>query len=183
MICYINAGAYENFRPDHASFPSSILGKSDGWAGERWLDIRRLSVIQPIMARRFDMCRGKGFDAVEPDNLEAYDNNSGFPVTAAQQLAFNRMIAKLAHDRSMSVGLKNDLSQAGVLAPAFDFAVNEQCFQYSECSSLRPFLAAGKAVFNAEYSIAPKAFCGKAKALGVSAMRKHLSLDAWRQAC
>ena len=69
------------------------------------------------------------------------------------------------------------------LLPAFDFAVNEQCFQYAECARLRPFVAAGKAVLQVEYELAPRIFCRSAKALGFSSMRKRLSLDSWRQAC
>ena len=76
MICYIDVGTAEKFRPDYASFPASVLGRSNGWPGERWLDIRQLGVIEPIMAARFQMCREKGFDAVEPDNIEAFSNKS-----------------------------------------------------------------------------------------------------------
>ena len=183
VICYINVGAYENFRPDHAAFPKALLGRTDGWPGERWLDIRRTAVLGPIMARRFDMCRAKGFDAVEPDLVEGYANTTGFPLTAREQLAYNRLIAGLAHARGLSVGLKNDLGQIPALLPAFDFAVNEQCFQYAECGRLRPFIAAGKAVLHVEYERAPAIFCRQAKALGFSSMRKRLSLDSWRQAC
>ncbi len=183
VICYVNVGAYEDFRPDRAAFPKAVLGRGDGWPGERWLDIRRTDVLGPIMARRFDMCRAKGFDAVEPDLVEGYANSTGFPLKAADQLVYNRLIARLAHERGLSVGLKNDLGQIAALLPVFDFAVNEQCFQYAECTALRRFVAAGKAVLQVEYELAPKAFCGTAKALGFSSMRKHLSLDAWRQAC
>ena len=65
----------------------------------------------------------------------------------------------------------------------FDFAVNEQCFQYHECGTYQPFLAAGKAVLNVEYALPRGRFCDRAAALGIVAMRKHLELDAWRQAC
>ena len=47
----------------------------------------------------------------------------------------------------------------------------------------RVFLRAGKAVFNLEYSLAPAAFCDKAKAMGFMSMRKRLSLDASRTPC
>ena len=50
------------------------------------------------------MCRTKGFDAVEPDNMDGYANRTGFPVTAADQLLHNRLIAGLAHDRGLAVG-------------------------------------------------------------------------------
>lgn len=182
-ICYLNAGAYEDFRPDRSSFAPSLLGASDGWQGERWLDIRRLDELRPVMAARIDMCRAKGFDAVEPDNVDGYANDTGFPLTAADQLAFNRMIAALAHTRGLAVGLKNDLAQVPQLVGDFDFAVNEQCAEYRECEELTPFVAEGKAVFEAEYALPTARFCPDAHRLRFSALRKHLNLDAWRQPC
>lgn len=88
-----------------------MRGEGNGWEGERWLDVRRLAELEPLIGKRFDMCREKGFDAVEPDNMDGYRNKSGFPLTAEDQLKYNRLIAKLAHDRGLSVGLKNDLDQ------------------------------------------------------------------------
>ncbi|MET8407995.1 endo alpha-1,4 polygalactosaminidase [Streptomyces sp. NPDC005195] len=183
VICYINAGAWESFRPDRGAFPASVLGRSDGWSGERWLDIRRRSVLRPIMAARFDMCRAKGFDAVEPDLTDAYTNDTGFPLTAAHQLAYNRMIADLAHERGMAVGLKNDLEQIPDLVDDFDFAVNEQCAEFDECPSLSPFIKADKAVFHVEYSEPKRTFCPIAKRLGLDSMRKRLALGRWRSPC
>ncbi|WHM39034.1 endo alpha-1,4 polygalactosaminidase [Streptomyces sp. BPTC-684] len=183
VICYVSTGAWEDFRPDADRFPKSVLGKSNGWKGERWLDVRRTDVLGPLMAERFDMCREKGFDAVEPDNMDGYDNETGFPLTAAQQLAYNRLIARLAHDRGLAVGLKNDLDQIPELVGDFDFAVNEQCAEFGECDQLAPFVKAGKAVFNVEYKLAPGKFCDAARGLRLSAMRKELDLGTWRQAC
>ncbi|MFJ8276771.1 endo alpha-1,4 polygalactosaminidase [Streptomyces griseoviridis] len=183
VICYINVGAWEKFRPDQADFPASVLGRTNGWAGERWLDIRRLDVLRPLMAARFDMCRDKGFDAVEPDLVEGYGNDTGFPLTAADQLRFNRMIADLAHRRGLSVGLKNDLPQIPQLLAHFDFAVNEECAQYGECARLAPFIEAGKAVFHVEYKEKPAAFCAESRRLGLSSMQKRLDLDVWRKPC
>ncbi|MFJ6703486.1 MULTISPECIES: endo alpha-1,4 polygalactosaminidase [unclassified Streptomyces] len=183
VICYINAGAWESFRPDRAAFPASVLGRSDGWRGERWLDIRRRSLLRPLMAARFDMCRAKGFDAVEPDLADAYSNDTGFPLTAADQLAYNRMIADLAHERGLAVGLKNDLEQIPDLVGDYDFAVNEQCAEYHECQALSPFVAAGKAVFHVEYHVPESTFCPLAKRLGLDSMRKRLALGRWRSPC
>ncbi|MFD7713088.1 endo alpha-1,4 polygalactosaminidase [Streptomyces sp. NPDC059785] len=183
VICYINAGAWEDFRPDQGDFPRSVLGSPNGWAGERWLDIRRLSVLRPVMERRIDMCRDKGFDAVEPDLLEGYADDTGFPLTERDQLAYNRMIADIAHDRGLSVGLKNDLPQIPQLLGHFDFAVNEECAQFDECERLTPFVRAGKAVFHVEYAEPVHAFCAESRRLGLSSMRKRLELDVWRTPC
>ncbi|MFD9481232.1 MULTISPECIES: endo alpha-1,4 polygalactosaminidase [Streptomyces] len=182
-ICYISTGAWEDFRPDAEAFPKTLLGEGNGWEGERWLDIRRLAELEPLMGKRFDMCKVKGFDAVEPDNMDGYANRSGFPLTADDQLKYNRLIARLAHDRGMSVGLKNDLDQIPELVGDFDFAVNEQCVEYEECDRYAPFTDAGKAVFHVEYEGKPKRWCPQARAAKLSSLQKRYDLDAWRQTC
>jgi hypothetical protein len=184
VICYVNAGAYENWRPDRRRFPSAVLGRAlDGWAGERWLDVRRWDVLGPIMKARFRSCRDKGFDGVEPDNVDGYANRSGFPLTGAHQLAYNRRLAALAHSLGLAVGLKNDVEQAAALAPAFDFAINEECAAYAECAALRVFTRAGKPVFHVEYERPVGNFCATTRALGFTSMRKKSRLDAWRETC
>ncbi|MGV9249563.1 endo alpha-1,4 polygalactosaminidase [Streptomyces sp. NPDC003710] len=183
VICYVNVGAWENFRPDQNAFPHSLLGRANGWQGERWLDIRRRSVLRPLIERRFDMCRAKGFDAVEPDLVEGYANATGFALTAGDQLAYNRMIAEIAHDRGLSAGLKNDLPQIPQLQRDFDFAVNEECAQYDECSSLTPFIKAGKAVFHVEYAEPTEKFCAQSRRLKLSSMLKKPQLGVWRKPC
>jgi hypothetical protein len=184
VVCYVNVGAREDWRPDAARFPATVLGANlDGWEGERWLDVRNWDALRPILADRFAACKQKGFDGVEPDNVDGYANDTGFPLTAADQLTFNQRIAALAHGLGLAVALKNDLDQVAALAPAFDFAVNEECAAYSECGALKPFIAAGKPVFHVEYNLSTAAFCPTAKKLGFSSMRKRLNLNAWRQAC
>jgi hypothetical protein len=184
VICYLSAGSFENWRPDAASFPASVKGKKlDGWPGERWLDVRQIATLRPIMAARMDVCRTKGFDGVEADNVDGYTNDTGFPLTAADQRAYDKMLAGLAHDRGLSVGLKNDVEQVKALQPFFDFAVNEQCRQYHECGSYRPFLRAGKAVFHAEYKLTTAEFCDRSESLGLSSIRKKLNLGVWRRTC
>ncbi|MEU2601258.1 endo alpha-1,4 polygalactosaminidase [Streptomyces hirsutus] len=183
VICYLSTGAWEDFRPDAGDFPDEVIGRGNGWEGERWLDIRRTDVLEPIMAERFDMCRDKGFDAVEPDNMDGYRNRTGFPLTAADQLRYNRLIARLAHERGLAVGLKNDLDQIPQLVGDYDFAVNEQCAQYGECEELTPFVEAGKAVFHAEYELPADRFCADSRRLGLSSLLKKYELGAWRRAC
>jgi hypothetical protein len=135
------------------------------------------------MAQRFDMCQQKGFDAVDADLVDGYTNDTGFPLTAQGQLTYNRMLADLAHDRGMSIALKNDLDQIPELLNDFDFAINEQCAQYNECEKLIPFIHANKAVFHVEYQLDTAQFCPTTLALRFSSIRKHLTLDASRQPC
>jgi hypothetical protein len=184
VVCYVSAGSYEKGRADAKRFPAAVLGKTmDGWPDERWLDIRRWDILRPILTDRFTSCRNKGFDGVEPDNVDGYTNDTGFPLTAADQLTYNRRVADLAHSLGLAVGLKNDLDQVAALAPAFDFAVNEECADYDECDVLAAFVKAGKPVFHAEYGLAPARFCAKSAKPGLSSIRKKLSLDSWRQPC
>jgi hypothetical protein len=177
VICYIDVGTAENFRPDYSAFPKSVLGRSNGWPGEKWLDIRKLSTIEPIMAKRFAMCAEKGFDAVEPDNIEAFSNKSGFEVTAQQQLAYNEWIAEDVHSLGMAVLQKNDGEQTPQLLSYYDGALNEQCNQYSECGAYQPYLAAGKPVLNAEYQRSTAKFCASDHAAGMMGARFALSLN------
>tara|TARA_R110001583_G_scaffold49303_2_gene154306 strand:- start:365 stop:1213 length:849 start_codon:yes stop_codon:yes gene_type:complete len=151
VICYFSAGSYEDWRTDASDFTSADLGNPlDGWPGESWLDIRSANV-SSIMKKRLDLAVQKGCDGVEPDNMDGYTQNSGFNLTPENQLKYNRMIANEAHQRNLSVGLKNDLDQISELVDYYDFALNEQCFKYSECELLIPFINNGKPVFNAEY--------------------------------
>ncbi len=151
VICYFSAGTYEGWRPDKAAFKSEDLGKPlEDFQDERWLDIRSLTVYQ-IMTQRLDLAVSKGCDGVEPDNVDAYINNSGFALNATDQLAFNKYLANAAHQRNLSVALKNDLDQAPHLLDYFDFSVNEQCHEYDECHALKVFIESGKPVLNAEY--------------------------------
>ena len=183
VICYLSTGAWEDFRPDADEFPASVRGRSNGWEGEWWLDIRRTDILEPLMEARIAMCAKKGFDAVEPDNMDGYLNETGFPLTAQDQLRYNRLIADIAHRHGLAVGLKNDLAQIPQLVDDFDFAVNEQCAQYDECETLSPFIEAGKAVFHAEYEVPVADFCAESRRLRLSSLLKKYELGAWHQGC
>jgi hypothetical protein len=183
VICYMSAGAWEDWRPDAGKFPSSVLGKENGWPGERWLDIRKLDVLGPIMEARLDLCKAKGFDGVEPDNIDGYTNDPGFPLTYQDQLNYNIFLANAAHARGLSVGLKNDVEQVQDLLPYFDWALDEECFKYQECNLLLPFIKAGKAVFEVEYELKTSQFCPAANAMNFNALLKDLDLTAYRVPC
>lgn len=151
VVCYFSAGSSENWRPDFSKFGAGDMGRPlDGWVGERWLDTRSANV-REIMKARLQLAKDKGCDGVEPDNMDAYTNGSGFPLDAGSQLDFNRFLATEAHRLGLTIGLKNDVDQLSALAPDFDFAVNEQCHEYGECGGYAAFTRAGKPVFNAEY--------------------------------
>ena len=144
------------------------------FADELWLDIRAPEV-RDIMKARLDLAAQKGCDGVEPDNVDGYSNDNGFGLTPQDQLDFNRFIATEAHSRGLSVGLKNDLDQAADLLPDFDWALNEECYTYNECGVYTDtFIAAGKAVFHAEYTdpATLDAVCAVTKPIGLSTLLK-----------
>jgi hypothetical protein len=183
VVCYFSAGSFENWRPDATDFPKSVIGKSNDWEGEKWLDIRKIDILKPIMAARIKLAVEKNCDAVDPDNVEGYDNESGFPLTAKDQIAYNTMIADLAHQAGLAVGLKNDLLQVKDLVGHFDFAVNEQCFEYETCNDLVPFIKANKAVLNIEYKGSTKEFCSRANAMNFDSQKKNLKLGPKAEFC
>ena len=151
VICYFSAGSYEGFRSDAIRFPDGALGNTlEGFPDERWLDIRSTDVMN-IMLDRLDLAVQKGCDGVEPDNVDGFANDTGFNLTANDQLAFNHTIANGAHERDLTMALKNDVEQIAELLAYFDLSVNEQCHEFDECALLQPFVTNGKPVFNAEY--------------------------------
>jgi hypothetical protein len=181
-VCYVDVGTWENWRADARAFPRRVLGKPDqGWKGERWLDIRQQDVLLPIMAKRFAMCVRKGFDAIDPDNVDGVENPTGFRLTTSAQLSYDRAIAALAHRDGLAVALKSFADQASALEPSFDFVVQEQCVQYQECTQLTPFVTQHKAVFDIEYTRS-LGFCSELPQ-GVEGLAKHVSLDAWVRWC
>jgi hypothetical protein len=177
-VCYVDAGTWEDFRPDAGAYPASVKGDPNGWPGERWLDIRATAVLLPIINARVAKCAAAGFDAVDFDNVDGYQNKTGFPLTAAEQLTFNEDLAALAHAHGLSVGLKNDTAQLGALASSFNFAINEQCARFDECDAYDGWTAAGKAVVEVEYGIKAARFCPSAALHRRDAIEKSLALTA-----
>jgi Uncharacterized conserved protein len=150
VIAYASFGTYEDWRPDANQFTSNIKGRSNGWAGENWIDVRSQAV-KDIMEARMNLAVSKGFDAIEPDNVDGYSNDTGFPLTAQDQLDYNEWIANTAHSKGLSVGLKNDIEQVPELEPYFDWCLNEESYKYNEYQNLSLFIGNNKAVFEVEY--------------------------------
>jgi len=184
VICYFSAGSWEKWREDADQFPELLKGNLlEEWPDERWLDIRQIDSLAPIMQARLDLAVQKKCDGVEPDLVDGYTNNTGFQLTYSDQLNYNIDLAKQAHQRHLSIGLKNDLEQIKDLLPYFDWALNEECFQYNECKLLLPFIQAGKAVFGVEYQGKLSTFCPLANQMNFDFLKKRLELDSWREAC
>lgn len=151
VICYLSAGSYESWRADAAAFPAAVVGNVlADYGDEHWLDVRSQAV-RDIMLTRLDLAVAKGCDGVEPDNLDGYLVASGFPLTEDILTEYIRFLAQEAHQRGLSIGLKNAVELVDALVSEVDWALNEECVQYNECDMLQPFLDAGKPVFHVEY--------------------------------
>jgi hypothetical protein len=177
VICYFSAGSIEDWRPDADAFPPAAIGNPyENWPGEWWLDIRNPELTR-VLDERLDLARRKGCDAVDPDNVNGYENRTGFPLTYDDQIRFNNWLSDAAHRRGLAIGLKNDLDQISDLVDVFDFAVNESCFEYDECDALQPFIDAGKPVYQIEYpSSDPADVCPAALALRFDTIFKKRDL-------
>ena len=189
VICYFSAGTYENWRPDRYRFLPTDKGRRLGnWPGERWLDIRSLNV-RKRMADRIELAAEKGCDGVDPDNVDGYTNQTGFPLNSRQQLSYNRFLFRTAHKYGMAVSLKNDLQQVNELVDYADFAVNESCHEWRECHLLQPFIDAGKPVLHIDYRFSQDAtgrgyHCEHMNTLGFQSLTLPLALDdSYRFSC
>jgi hypothetical protein len=185
VICYIEVGAAESYRPDYSGFPSADLGTVvSGYPSERYLNIGDPAVVKVIEAR-IAMCASKGFDAIEPDIDDSYTDSTGFSLSEAQNVLYDTTLAAYAHGLGLSWALKNgdDPSFAASMQPAADFVLDEQCHQYGTCSSFAPFVAAGKAVLEVEYSLPASQFCPAADAGNEDALKMDVSLSGGRLPC
>jgi endo-alpha-1,4-polygalactosaminidase (GH114 family) len=198
-ICYVDAGGIENYRPDyrrfvrwHRNHNRSLLGKpfSKRFPDERWANVggeRQRRFLVRMMSKRVAKCAKAGFDAVEFDVVEAWAaprRVTGWRVSYADQLKYNRALADIAHGAGLAVGLKNDLGQVEDLVDDFDFAINEECVGFDECDLLTAFVDAEKPVFHIEYEIPPAEFCAETEGLGFKSIKKgrgfSLYAKPWR---
>ncbi|TMW60663.1 hypothetical protein Poli38472_000705 [Pythium oligandrum] len=183
VICYFSAGTYETWRPDKDNFTTDMYGKElPDWENEFYVDTTN-EAVRAVMKARIELAKEKGCDGVDPDNVDAMDNDSGLNLTETTQLDYNKFLAKTAHDLDLAVGLKNDLAQVEDLVDDFDFAINEECIEMGDCGDLKPFIASNKPVFGIEYNGDRKRGCALAKELRFDTLYKDLDLKEERYSC
>lgn len=186
VACYLSAGAYEPWRDDAASFPSTAIGNPlDGNPGESWLDIRDTTV-QSLMLARVSAAAAAGCDAVDLANLSDRGEDSGFPtLTSSDRESYARTLAQAVVNQSMSPGLDGADLLVSDLWPYFDWGLAVDCFATDGCRAWTPMLTAGKTVFLMEFgdSATAQALCSAMTQAGFDALIKNSNLDAYRVAC
>lgn len=151
-IAYFSAGSWENWRPDANSFPTSIRGNNlDGWPGERWLDIRQVAILKPIMEARVAVAKAKGANAIEWDNLDLFNQNSGFSISQAQTRVWLQMLADITHEAGLAAIFKNTPELSSWAVNIFDGVITEEAYQYSEVSSYSAWYRSSKPMWDIEY--------------------------------
>ncbi|MFT6452162.1 MAG: hypothetical protein ACJA06_001654 [Halocynthiibacter sp.] len=179
-IAYVSVGTLENYRDDVAAFPASVVGKVYGaWPDEKFLDIRNTAVLNAIMSARFNRAKTMGFEAIEPDNMDVYQNDSGFTISAAETVTYVRGLADIAHGMGLEMGQKNVPELTDQLVDHLDFMIAESCYQDGWCDQVLAYVEAGKPVYDAEYNDRPidwGAACAYANSVGISMVLKDRDL-------
>lgn len=188
VICYLSVGTHEPGRPDAEDFPKAGLGKYWPEWGETYIDIRS-EAIRAVIAKRLDMCQAKGFDGVEPDNMDMFEggqSDTGFPLTEADGVDYAKWLASETHARGMSIGQKNASSITAEIEADFDWALTEDCYADGWCDDMKSYPAHGKAMFMCEYTDTDVDFaaaCEDGEAQLFSPILKGRDLDSAVQFC
>jgi hypothetical protein len=137
-VCYLDL-AWEDYRPDATPggvFPASALGNIYfGFPEERWVDLRQLDALKPMLRERVAMCARKGFDAVELDDIDSFDppSTTGFHLTTGDAQNFLAYAFNLIHRAGMTALWKNSPYLSWWGRQYADGAVVEECYLDHAC--------------------------------------------------
>jgi len=186
LKCYISAGSAENWRSDFYSIPSHVLGNAyQNWPGEWWLDTRDISALAPVMRARMDACKSKGFDAIDADNVNGFENDTGFNLSRQDSIQFIQWLADEAHARGLAFSLKNSESIIDDVVDSVDMLQTESCYIYSNCWNASKMSARNKAVFAVEYQDAIdsssfiQSVCSSVSGYNFSTIYRDRALTPW----
>jgi hypothetical protein len=138
-ICYVNAfqaqtGAESEWGDLLLRDAQGAIVYDEDW-DEAFLDIRTATKRQQIANKInvwTDDCAAKGFNAIEPDNLDSFTRTS--LISEANAKDFVKLLSTHAHGKGLAIGQKNTpqlstaRSQTGL-----DFAIAEECGEWEEC--------------------------------------------------
>ena len=137
-VCYLDL-AWEDYRPDATpgrAFPAAALGHVYfGYPEERWVDLRQLDALKPMLRERVAMCARKGFDAVELDDIDSFDppSTTGFRLTPGDAQNFLAYAFNLIHADGMAALWKNSPYLSWWGRQYADGAVVEECYPDHAC--------------------------------------------------
>jgi hypothetical protein len=142
-ICYVDL-AWEDYRPDATPapaggyFPAAALGAVYyGYPQERWVDLRQLGALEPLLRERISMCARKGFDAVELDDIDSFDPpaETGFRLTPGDLQNFLAYAFDEIHRDGMTGLWKNSPWLSWWGRRYADGAVLEECYFDRGCTA------------------------------------------------
>ncbi len=196
VFAYLSVGSWEEYRPDKDRFPKEVVGKNyPGWEGEKFLDIRAVDKLAPLMRKRFDMIARKGFDGIEPDNIDIYtedadeNNGTGFNLTLEDARKYAQFLIDEAHKRHLSIGQKNAPELTEAYGDLFDWALLEDPFYEKFAPVFKIYTEHDKAVFALSYLDNTskekflREYCTQAVPLGYTAILKDRDLTAVETTC
>ena len=193
VFAYVSVGSFEDWRPDADAFPQNLIGNDyPGWSGEKFLNIHDFEGLKPIMRARFDMIQQKGFDGIEPDNIDLNSWTTaelGFEITDNDVIVYCQWLADEAHQRGLSIGQKNAADLADDLVTTFDWILLEDAFYDGDQNDAAVYVQHNKAVFATEYTdemnstTFQTSVCPLADNLRYTAILKNRDLDAFIETC
>jgi len=213
-ICYVEAGA-QQAEPDGSHFAAADYGNDasqyqmQGYPGEYWFDTRGFAAykygdsnsvltgaaanIAAGMAQRIAGCKAEGQDAIEPDDLDGYTNQSnsgaaggGWGLTQQDASGYEQWLAYTAHSDGLAVFQKNDGANTSTDEPYFDGMIIEECNHYNDpCTGASGdganlYVSAHKPVLNAEYTEDGEStakFCSADESAGITGALFNVDLD------
>jgi len=196
VVCYVEVGAAGNYysavsegvRTTYFARlrAAGAFGRKVGGYPEYYLNIRSATTVSIVESMIRQQCAAKGFDAVETDIDTSYEDGSGFPLTKAVEETYMTTLANYIHGLGLGWWIKNpDDTGDGYATDMYhlaDAVLTEQCNQYSTCGFLHAYVG-HKAVFNAEYALAPSRFCAHDDVLGFNGAQFNVDLTGIRRPC
>ena len=142
-ICYING--FQTQPGESSGWPAALLlhgpdgqrVEDPNWPDEYLLDTRTQAArngIMNVLRPWLQDCARKGFQAVEPDNLDSWARSDGM-LTPQDNAALAVDLVRAAHGLGLAVAQKNavELAAVGKSRIGFDFAIAEECHAQGEC--------------------------------------------------
>ena len=186
VIWYINVWAIENYRDDYKNFPKNVIWKTySWWEDEKYLDVRKYEDFKKYILNRLDIAQEKGFDWIEPDNMDTYDNFSEtwFKILQWDMKEYLTWLNIEVNKRWMFLIQKNAPELSLKMEKKFDAALLEWAFYNNFEDDFKNYIKNWKKVFNVEYTdnTTKKYFleniCPKSKKMWFISILKNRNLD------